>query len=143
MYVQNFIVDFLQRSDKTLYNLFKIKTKLSESRTKPKTFDAKVYHKSKKNRSQVVMKNLDDCNNIQYISKRRKRTFYKKFSLLLSENRKMSWLKKVFSSQSLQETKVAYETSNNEGEKYKKDDDPQISKLEIEEENKKKQSGKR
>ena len=120
MYVQNFIVDFLQRSDKTLYNLFKIKTKLSESRTKPKTFDAKVYHKSKKNRSQVVMKNLDDCNNIQYISKRRKRTFYKKFSLLLSENRKMSWLKKVFSSQSLQETKVAYETSNNEGEKYKK-----------------------
>ena len=143
MYVQNFIVDFLQRSDKTLYNLFKIKTKLSESRTKPKTFDAKVYHKSKKKRSQVVMKNLDDCNNIQYISKRRKRTFYKKFSLLLSENRKMSWLKKVFSSQSLQETKVAYETSNNEGEKYKKDDDPQISKLEIEEENKKKQSGKR
>ena len=89
------------------------------------------------------MKNLDDCNNIQYISKRRKRTFYKKFSLLLSENRKMSWLKNVFSSQSLQETKVAYETSNNEGEKYKKDDDPQISKLEIEEENKKKQSGKR
>ena len=143
MYVQNFIVDFLQRSDKTLYNLFKIKTKLSESRTKPKTFDAKVYHKSKKNRSQVVMKNLDDCNNIQYISKRRKRTFYKKFSLLLSENRKMSWLKNVFSCQSLQETKVAYETSNNEGEKYKKDDDPQISKLEIEEENKKKQSGKR
>ena len=48
MYVQNFIVDFLQRSDETLYNLFKIKTKLSESRTKPKTFDVKVYHKSKK-----------------------------------------------------------------------------------------------
>ena len=49
----------------------------------------------------------------------------------------MSWLKKVFSSQSLQETTAVYVTSNNESEKYKKDDDPQISKLEIEEENKK------
>ena len=27
---------------------------------------------------QVVMKTLEDCNKIQYISKRRKRTFYKK-----------------------------------------------------------------
>ena len=53
----------------------------------------------------------------------------------------MSWLKKVFSSQSLQETMVVYVTSNNESEKYKKDDDPQISKLEIEEENKKSSQG--
>ena len=78
MYVQNFIVDFLQISDETLNNLFKIETKLSKSRTKPKTFEVKVYDKSEKNRSQVVMKRLDDCNKIQYISKRRKRRFYKK-----------------------------------------------------------------
>ena len=74
-YVQNFVVDFLQISDETLNNLFKIETGLSESRTKPKRFDVKVYHKSEKNRSQVVMKTLDDYNQIHYISKRRKRTF--------------------------------------------------------------------
>ena len=84
-YVQNFVVDFLQISDETLNNLFKIETKLSKSRTKPKTFDVKVYHKSEKNRSQVVMKTLDDCKKIQYISKRRKRTFYKKNWLFLLE----------------------------------------------------------
>ena len=79
-FVQNFIVDFLQISEETLNNLFKIETKLSESRTKPKMFDVKIYHKNeKKNRSQVVMKTLDDCNKIQYISKRGKRTFFKKF----------------------------------------------------------------
>ena len=33
MYVQNFVMDLLQISDKTLSNLFKIETKLSESRT--------------------------------------------------------------------------------------------------------------
>ena len=79
MYVQNFIVDFLQISDETLDNLFKKETKLSESRTKPKTFDVMFYHKSEKYRTRVVMKTLDDCNKIQYISKRRKRTFYKNF----------------------------------------------------------------
>ena len=47
-YVQNFVVDFLQISDKTLNNLFKIETRLGESRTKPKNFDVKAYHKSKK-----------------------------------------------------------------------------------------------
>ena len=77
-YVQNFEVDFLQISHETLNNLFKIETKLSESSTKSKTFDVKVYHESEKNRGQVVMKTLDDCNQIQYISKRRKHTFYKK-----------------------------------------------------------------
>ena len=78
MYVQNFVMDLLQISDKTLSNLFKIETKLSGSRTKRTTFDVKVYHNSKKNRSQVAMKTLDDCNKIQYISKRRKCKFYKK-----------------------------------------------------------------
>ena len=64
---------------KLLIIFLKTETKLRESRTKPKTFDVKVYHKSEKNRSQVVMKTLDDCNKIQHISKRRKQTFYKKF----------------------------------------------------------------
>ena len=75
MYVQNFVVDFLQIRDATLSSLFKIETKLSKSRTKPYTFDVKVDHKSEKNRSQVVMKTLDDSNDIQYISKRGKRIF--------------------------------------------------------------------
>ena len=35
-YVQNFVVDFLQISNETLKNLFKIETKLNESRTNPK-----------------------------------------------------------------------------------------------------------
>ena len=68
MYVQNFVVDFLQISDETLSNLFKIETKLS------------VYHKSEKTRSQVVMKTLDDCNKIQYIIKKENLHFIKDFS---------------------------------------------------------------
>ena len=63
------------------------------------------------------MKTLDDCNKIQYISKRRKCKFYKKLYLLLLETEKMSWLKKTFSFQSSQETKVVYETSKNERER--------------------------
>ena len=45
----------------------------------------------------------------------------------------MSWLNKVFGSQSPQETKVYYEKSKEEGEK--KEDEPQISDLKIEEGN--------
>ena len=36
-----------------------------------------VYHKSEKNRSQVMIKTFEVYNKIQYISKRRKHTFYK------------------------------------------------------------------
>ena len=53
----------------------------------------------------------------------------------------MSWLKKVLSFQSSQETKVAYETSKNESERDKKDNYPQISELKIEEENKESSQG--
>ena len=77
-YIQNFIVNFLQISDEIINNLFKIVTKLSESRTKPKTFDVKVYYKSEKNRSQVVKETLNDRNKIEYMNKGRKHTFYKK-----------------------------------------------------------------
>ena len=82
-YVQNFIVDFLQISNKTLNILFKIETKLSKSRTKPKTFDVKVYYKNEKNRSQAFKETLNDCNKIEHMNKGRKRTFYKKKKLLL------------------------------------------------------------
>ena len=76
-YVQNFITDFLKISNETLQHLFKVETNVIEGRSKLKTFDLRIYHKSEKNRSEAVMKTLDDCNKIQYVSKRRKRTFYK------------------------------------------------------------------
>ena len=60
---------------------------------------------------------------------------------MLLENSKMCWLKKVLSFQSLQETKVVYQTSKNESEKDKKDNDPQISELKFEEENKESSQG--
>ena len=71
-YLQNFVVDFLQISDETLNNLFKIETKLIESRTKPKIFDVKVYSKGKKNRNQVVKEPLNDRNK----NKERKETYF-------------------------------------------------------------------
>ena len=74
-YLQNFVVDLLQISDETLNNLFKIETKLIETRTKPKNFDVKVYSKGEKNRYQVVKEPLNDRNK----NKERKETyFYKK-----------------------------------------------------------------
>ena len=76
-YVQNFITDFLKISNETLQHLFKVETNVIEGRSKLKTFDLRIYHKSEENRSEAVMKTLDDCNKIQYVSKRRKRTFYK------------------------------------------------------------------
>ena len=48
----------------------------------------------------------------------------------------MSWLKKVFSSQSSQETKVVIEKQKED----KKEDEPQIKNLNIEEEAKKESS---
>ena len=50
------------------------------------------------------MKTLEDFNKIQYISKKRKRHFYKKIDFLYFRTAEMSWFKKVFSSQSSQET---------------------------------------
>ena len=61
--------------------------------------------------------------------------------MLLLEIGKMSWLKKVFSSQSSQETKFVHETSKNESEKDKKDNDRQIIESKIEEENKESSQG--
>ena len=131
-YVQNFPVDFLQISDETLNNLFKTETKLSESRTKPNTFDVKVYYKSEKNRSQVLKESLNDCNKVEYMNKRRKRTFYKKIWLLLLEIenelvKKSNWFTIISRNQSL-----LWETKRRGRKERKK---PQISDLKIDEGN--------
>ena len=76
-YLQNFIFDYFNLRDIRLKNYFNIE-KSNETKERIKTFNIKVYHKSEKNRSQVVMKTLEDCNKIQYISQRRKCHFYKK-----------------------------------------------------------------
>ena len=67
------------------------------------------------------MKTLEDCNKIQYISKRRKRHFYKKIDFSYFRTVEMSWFKKVFILQSSQETKVVYQKA--EDEKSDKTDD--------------------
>ena len=76
-YLQNFITDYFNLSDIGLKKFFNIE-KSNENKERINTFDIKVYHKSKKSRSQVVMKTLEDCKKIKYISKRRKGHFYKK-----------------------------------------------------------------
>ena len=44
-----------------------------------KTFHVKSYHKSNKNRSQVVYKEFSDWKNLSYKMKEKTQTFYKKF----------------------------------------------------------------
>ena len=77
-YFENFIVDFLNISDISIKKFFNVEKNTKYKKIK-KTFDIKVYNKSKKNRVQVVTKTLQDCARIQYYSKGRKRTFYKRF----------------------------------------------------------------
>ena len=43
-----------------------------------KTFNVKSYHKSDKNRNQVVYKKLDNCEKISYSIKGKNRTSYRK-----------------------------------------------------------------
>ena len=61
----------------------------------------------------MAMKTLEDCNKIQYIFKRRKRHFYKE-KMIFYILQQQKWLKKVFSSQSSQETKVVYQKTEDE-----------------------------
>ena len=56
-YLQIFIIDYFNLRDIGLKNYFKIE-KSNETKERIKTFNIKVYHKSEKNRSQVVMKTL-------------------------------------------------------------------------------------
>ena len=69
------------------------------------------------------MKTSEDCNKIEYISKGRKRHFYKKIDFLYFRTVEMSWFKKFFSLQSSQETKVVYQKT--EDEKSDETDDKQ------------------
>ena len=81
-YFENFVTNFLDISDVSFKKIFDVEKNSFERKERKKTFDVKVSHKSKKKKekkSQVVMKTLEDCNKIQYISKRRKPSFYKKF----------------------------------------------------------------
>ena len=53
----------------------------------------------KKNRSQVVIiKTLEDCNKIQYISKKENIIFILKIDFLYFRTVEMIWFKKLFSS---------------------------------------------
>ena len=74
---KNFIKDFLCISNQTLEKIFQV----SEVVRIPveKTFNVKSYHKSDKNRSQVVYKKFDNCEKLSYTVKGKPRTFYKKF----------------------------------------------------------------
>ena len=76
-YIENFIKDFLCISSETLQTNYQV----SEIVRVPieKTFNVKSYHKSNKNRSQVVYKKFDNCEKLSYTVKGKPRTFYKKF----------------------------------------------------------------
>lgn len=76
-YVENFISDFLNLSDESFLKFYN-KTRPISIPT-PKTFDVKSCHKSDKNRSQVVYKNFDNCEKLNYQIKGTKHTYYKKF----------------------------------------------------------------
>ena len=76
-YIENFVKDFLCISSETLQTNFQV----SEVDRVPieKTFNVKSYHKSNKNKSQVVYKKFDNCENFTYTIKGKPHTFYKKF----------------------------------------------------------------
>ena len=76
-YIEDFIKDFLCISNQTLEKNFQV----SEIVQVPvdKTFNVKIYHKSDKNRSQVIYKKFDNCEELSYSIKGKPRTFYKKF----------------------------------------------------------------
>ena len=75
-YIENFIKDFLCISNQILEKNFQVR--LAQVPVE-KAFNVKSYHKSDKNRSQVVYKKFDNCEKISYTIKGKQRTFYKKF----------------------------------------------------------------
>ena len=80
-YIENFIKDFLCISNQTLEKNFQV----SEVVRVPveKTFNVKSYHKSDKNRSQVVYKKFDNCEKLSYTVKGEPRTFYIKILIYI------------------------------------------------------------
>ena len=75
-YIENFIKDFLCISNQILEKNFQVR--LAQVPVE-KAFNVKSYHKSDKNRSQIVYKKFDNCGKISNTIKRKQRTFYKKF----------------------------------------------------------------
>ena len=75
-YIENFIKDFLGISNETLQRNYKVEV---ERIPVEKTFNVKSYHKSDKNRNQVVYKKFDNSEKISYSVKGKNRTLYKKF----------------------------------------------------------------
>ena len=67
--------DFICLSDETLERNFEV----VERAPVEKLHTIKSYHKSEKNRSQVINKKLVNCEKMFYTIKRKSRTFYKKF----------------------------------------------------------------
>ena len=75
-YLENFIKNFLNLSNKTLQESFGV-TKVTLPRTQ--TYNVKSFLKSEKCRSQVVYRSLDKCKKIKYTVKGQKHSYYKKF----------------------------------------------------------------
>ena len=75
-YIEDFIKNFLCISNQTLEK----NVQVSEVVWVPvdKTFNVKSYHKSDKNRSQVVYKKFDNCEKVSYTIKGKPQIFYKK-----------------------------------------------------------------
>ena len=72
-YIENFIQDFLCISNETLEKIFEVVERVPIG----KPYNVKSYHKSNKNRSQVVNKKLVNCEKKNsYILKGKSRTFY-------------------------------------------------------------------
>ena len=80
-YIEDFIKDFLCISNQTLEK----NVQVSEVVRVPvdKTFNVKSYHKSDKNRTEVVYKKFDNCEKLWYTIKGKPRTFYEKSQVTL------------------------------------------------------------
>ena len=74
-YIENFIQDFINISSKTLETQFKVVKRAPIE----KSHFIKSYHKSEKNRNQVINQKLGCCEKISYLLKEKPRTFYRKF----------------------------------------------------------------
>ena len=76
-YVNNFIREFLKLSPESLQEHYHVTTE-TVGIPKERKYDVKSYHKSNKNRSQVIYKKFDNWNKLNYSFKGEKCTFYKK-----------------------------------------------------------------
>ena len=77
-YLESFIMDFLNISSESLRYFLNVEKISNQTIRGPVTFKVKSYHKSDKNRSPVIYKKFNECEKINFNSKNRKRTFYKK-----------------------------------------------------------------